>query len=51
MPDVLYLINFAFIFVSWHFATVCFNNGNRFGGWLNVFASALNAAIVVSHFF
>jgi hypothetical protein len=50
MWDVLYLVNFVFIFVSWKIATVCFTNGNKVGGWLNVFASALNAAIIVDHF-
>jgi hypothetical protein len=50
MWDALYLINVLCVFVSWKIATTCFNNGNKFGGWLNVFASALNAAIVVDHF-
>ena len=50
MWDALYLINVLCIFVSWKFATTCFNEGNKTGGYLNLFASALNAAIVASHF-
>jgi hypothetical protein len=48
--DLLYLINIAFVFVSWKFATISFSNGNKIGGYANLFASALNASIVLSKF-
>lgn len=46
-----YLINLACIFLSWHWAKEAFANGNKIGGWFNVFASALNAAIVLNYIF
>lgn len=48
--DLIYLVNIAFVFLSWKFATIAFSNGNKIGGYLNLFASALNAAIVLNHF-
>ena len=48
--DLLFLINVVCVFVSWKWATVAFKEGNQFGGWFNLFASALNAAIVLNHF-
>jgi hypothetical protein len=48
--DLLYLINLACVFLSWKWATVAFNNDNKWGGYLNLFASALNAAIILNHF-
>ena len=32
------------MFVSGYFAVQCFQEGNKFWGWFNVFASAMNAA-------
>lgn len=48
--DLIYLINIALVFVSWRFANIAFDNGNKIGGYLNLFASALNAAVVLSKF-
>ena len=48
--DFLYLINVALVYVSWKFATVAFSNGNKIGGYANLFASALNAAVVLNKF-
>lgn len=48
--DLLYLINIAFVFVSWKVATISFDNGDKIRGYLNLFASALNAAIVLRKF-
>lgn len=48
--DLIYLINIALVFVSWKFANIAFDNGNKIGGYLNLFASALNAAVVLSKF-
>ena len=49
--DLLYLLNILCVFVSWRVAQKCFNEGNQFWGYGNIFASALNAAIVFNHFF
>jgi hypothetical protein len=46
----LYLFNVMFIFVSGYLAIRCFNNGNPVTGYMNLFASALNAALVAVHF-
>lgn len=46
----LFLINFLLIFVSCKWAMDAFKQGNKFGGYFNIFASALNAAIVATHF-
>ena len=48
--DLLYLINIILVFVSWKFATIAFDNGNKIGGYANLFASALNAAVVLVKF-
>lgn len=51
MFDILYLLNVVCVYVSWRVATKCFNEGNTFWGYSNIFASALNFALVVNHFF
>jgi hypothetical protein len=48
--ELLYLLNLACVFISWNFATRDFNEGNKFGGYANLFASALNGAIILNHF-
>lgn len=48
--DLFYLINLACVFFSWKWAMVAFDDGNKLGGYLNLFASALNAAIILNHF-
>lgn len=48
--ELLYLVNTYFIWFSWRLANECFEDYNVRGGWLNIFASALNAAIVADHF-
>jgi hypothetical protein len=40
------IVNFLFVFVSGYFAVQCFQDGNKFWGWFNVFASATNAAAI-----
>lgn len=42
------LINVFFAIFSWKWATRSFNEGNNTAGWVNLFASALNAAAVAS---
>ena len=49
MFELLYLINVICIIVSWRVAMQCYNRGDKFWGNFNLFASALNAAIVVNH--
>jgi hypothetical protein len=49
MFELLYLINVACIVVSWRVASQCYGRGDKFWGNFNLFASALNAAIVVNH--
>jgi len=49
MFELLYLINVACVVVSWRVAMQCFSRGDKFWGNFNIFASALNAAIVVNH--
>jgi len=48
--DWLYLINLAFVFISFKWAMDSFNIGANFAGWMNLFASALNGAIIAHHF-
>jgi hypothetical protein len=43
----LVFVNLLFVFVSGYFAVQCFQEGNKFWGWFNVFASAMNAASVL----
>jgi len=49
MFELLYLINVVCVLVSWRVAMHCYNRGDKFWGNFNIFASALNAAIVVNH--
>lgn len=39
-------INVFFVFFSGYFAITCFKDENEFGGWINLFASSMNGAIV-----
>ena len=48
--DFLYIINVGCIAFSGWLAFTCFVKGNDIGGWMNVFASSLNLAIVANHF-
>lgn len=50
MWDLLYLINIFCVWFSWKVANQCFEYGNTTAGWLNIFASSLNAVIVLDHF-
>ena len=50
MWDLLYLLNIFCVWFSWRVAGVCFDRGNNTAGWLNIFASSLNAVIVLDHF-
>lgn len=43
-----YIINVAFIFVGAYLSKVSFDRGNNTGGWVNLLASALNAAVVLN---
>lgn len=43
-----YSFNVAFIFVSAYLSKISFARGNNFGGWINLTASALNAAVVLN---
>lgn len=51
MIELLYVINLALAIFSWRWATRAFENGANAAGWLNIFASALNAAVFADHFF
>lgn len=44
------VLNGACVFLSAAVSVYCFNNDNKFGGWLNLFASALNVAIVGNNY-
>lgn len=48
--DWFYLINVGCVYISWRWAMECFNDGLKSAGYVNLFASALNAAIVLDHF-
>ena len=47
----LYLINFVCVIFSGWVALGCFQRGSTGLGYLNLFASALNAALIVARFF
>jgi hypothetical protein len=49
MFELLYLLNVVCVVFSWRVAMQCYNRGDKFWGNFNLFASALNAAIVVNH--
>lgn len=51
MINAFLLINFALVFLSWKWSKEAFETGNKFGGWFNLFASALNASAVAVIFF
>jgi hypothetical protein len=48
--DLLYLLNVLCVWISWRLAMRSFNEENQIGGYANLFASALNAAILMYHF-
>lgn len=48
--ELFYLLNLACVFLSWKWAMEAFSVNNKFGGYANLFASALNAAIILNHF-
>lgn len=48
--DWLYLINALCAYISWRMAMNSFKEGYNFAGWANIFASALNGAIIAHHF-
>lgn len=45
------VVNFIFVFLSWKWANEAFSRGHNIAGWINIFASALNAAAVASILF
>lgn len=47
----LSIINLVLIYYSWKWATEAFNRGHNAAGWLNIVASALNAAAFASVIF
>lgn len=42
------LINLALVFLTWKWSKEAFAIGNNFGGWVNLVASAVNAAAFAS---
>lgn len=44
MIGVFAVINLIFVFLSWKWSKEAFSVGNNFGGWINLVASAVNAA-------
>jgi len=48
--DLFILINVFCVVFSWRVASRCFDRGDKVWGNFNLFASALNAAIVINHF-
>jgi hypothetical protein len=48
--EILYLLNIFCVWFSWRVAKQCFDRGDKAMGYVNVFASALNAAVVLNHF-
>ena len=50
MWELFYLVNVACVIVSWRVATKCFDDGDTGCGYFNIFASALNASIVLNRF-
>lgn len=48
--QLFYLLNLACVFLSWKWANDAFEAGNKLGGYMNLFASALNAVIILDHF-
>jgi hypothetical protein len=48
--DLLYLINLFCVWFSWRIAMKSFSEDCPKAGYLNIFASALNAAIIANHF-
>jgi hypothetical protein len=45
--EYLLLINCMFVVFNGWLCWVCFRNDNRRAAWVNLFASALNAAVVL----
>lgn len=48
--ELLYLLNVLCVWVSWRLAKRFFNEENKLGGYANLFASALNVAVLLNHF-
>jgi hypothetical protein len=48
---LLILMHLALVVFSWRVATRCQNNNNQFGYYLNMFASALNGAVLMRYIF
>lgn len=48
--ELFYLINIFCVWYSWRCAMYCFDLENLKLAYANLFASALNAAIVLDHF-
>lgn len=42
-----YIISFVLVFLSGYWSYDSFKEGNTVGGWLNLFASAFNAAVIL----
>jgi hypothetical protein len=49
--DWFILINLAFTVISWRWATQAFEYGHPVAGWVNIAASAMNGAAVLSKIF
>lgn len=44
----LFILNLFFVFLSGYWSREAFREGNKFGGWFNLVASAMNMAAVLS---
>lgn len=49
--EYLFIVNLVLVFISGWLAFTCYAKGNTVGGWVNLFASAINAAAFASHIF
>ncbi len=44
------LVNLVLAYMNWKWSSESFQEGHKFSGWFNLFASALNAAVFVHIF-
>jgi len=49
--NMFIVLNVLFMVMCWKFATIDFKNGNNKMGWLNIFFSAWNAAVIADKLF
>lgn len=45
--DVIFLVNCFFVVFNGWLCWYCFRADNRMGGWVNLFASSFNLAIIL----